>query len=114
MDGIVIELATSLNRHRSLSDQESQWLEQALRRQNRRAWHNRGTRGNNPTRIAWEPKHDVSLKRLLRRGRKPREIARAMGRTEGAILTRIRDLRRAGRLEQAPMARKCIVRDDGE
>jgi hypothetical protein len=33
MDAIVVELATSLNRFRSLTDDESNWLEQALRRE---------------------------------------------------------------------------------
>ena len=100
MDMVVIELATALNRHRSLSDQESRWLEASLRREMRR---------DGTIRPRWEHKDDLMLKRLLKRGKKPRDIARQMkGRTEQAIWDRIKRLRKRGEIgyiaEHCPVA----------
>jgi hypothetical protein len=100
MDMIVIELATSLGRHCALSDRESRWLEASVRRELRRT--------GQACRPRWETRDDQMLKRLLRRGKKPRDIARQMvGRTEQAIWSRIRFLRRRGKIgyicEQSPV-----------
>ena len=97
IDMVLIELATSLGRERVLSDQESRWLEGAVRREDRR-------NGRANLKVRWERKDDIGLKRHLKRGRKPREIARAMGRTEDAVWSRIRQLRRLGQLpRERPM-----------
>lgn len=101
-DMVLIELATSLGRERALSDQESRWLEGAVRREDRR---NGKARAWGPGKILWQTKDDVALKRHLKRGRKAREIARAMGKTEDAIWSRIRHLRRKGQLtRERPIA----------
>lgn len=97
-DTMIVELATSLSRQRALSDTESQWLEGALRREDRR---------NGIKRPFWEVKDDQALKRHLKRGRTVREISRIMDRSDDSIWSRIRFLRRKGKLgyiEQGPVA----------
>jgi hypothetical protein len=90
MDMVLIDLATSLSKCRVLSDRESRWLEAAIRREDRRLGLGRPF---------WETRDDQRLKRLLKRGKRPREIARQMpGRTEQAIWSRIRQLRRQGKV----------------
>lgn len=84
MDSIVIELASCLNRFRSLTDAESRWLEASIRREERR-------KGNK--REFWDRSLDSRLRRYLRRGKKVREIAPLIGKSEGAIWSRIRVLR---------------------
>lgn len=83
-DEIIVALAEKLGKERALDNQESRWLEQALRRHLRSTGVKRGF---------WRPKDDLALKRHLRRNRMVREIARAMGKTEDAIRSRIRVLR---------------------
>lgn len=90
MDTIVIELANSLNRFRSLTEQESRWVEASVRREE---W--RKTGGPTPR---WAAKDDIRLKRMVRNGKQPRAIARAMGRSEQAVWSRIRFLRRKGQI----------------
>lgn len=99
MDMQLIELATSLNRFRSLEPVESRWLEGAIRREMRRGGQNLKER--------WPPKDDLALKRLVRRGKTWREIARILGRSELAVGSRIRSLRRIGKIpprSQSPVA----------
>lgn len=94
----LIELATSLNKYRSLTEREAGWLYGAIRREKRRGGENLKQR--------WLAKDDIALKRLLRHGKRPRDIARAIGRTEDAVWSRMKALRKAGKLScsQSPVA----------
>jgi biotin operon repressor len=53
---------------------------------------------------------------LNRRGRKPRDIAKTLGRTEQAVWSKIRMLRRQNKLglicASHPRAGQCLVADD--
>ncbi len=108
IDMVVIELATSLGRQRALSDLESRWLEGAVRREDRR---NGKGRAWGPGKVLWQPSDDIALKRHLKRGKKAREIARVMGKTEDSIWSRIRQLRRQGQL---PRERPIAVFEEEE
>lgn len=84
MDAIVIELANRLNRFRSLASDELDWLEAAVRREERRKGHKREF---------WDRSLDRRLRRYLGRGKKVREIAPLLGKTELAVWSRIRVLK---------------------
>ena len=105
-DEIIVALAEKLGRERMLTEQESRWLEQALRRTMRAAGLKRGF---------WQAKDDVALKRHLRRGRTAKDIARAMGRSVDAVRSRIRVLRgntgHRRKVPQGPMA--WLEQDEG-
>lgn len=83
-DQMIITLATELSRQRALTDVESRWLEAAIRREDRR---------NGCKRSFWTRAEDRRLKRFLVRGKKVREIAPLMNKTEQAVWSRIRVLR---------------------
>jgi hypothetical protein len=106
VDEIVIELANALNRFRSLTDRESRWLYDAIRRE-------RYVAGNERY---WKPTDIAKLTRMIRRGRKPRDIAKTLGRTEQAVWSKIRMLRRQNKLglicASHPRAGQCLVADD--
>lgn len=107
-DEIIVALAEKLGKERALDNEESRWLEQALRREDRR---------NGRGRLFWKPNEDLRLKRMFRAQverrdgevtRKVRNVAREMGRTEQAVWSRIRFLRRRGKIgyiETSPVRR---------
>lgn len=101
-DEIIVALAERLGKERMLDEQESRWLETSLRRLDRRAGREGWAR-----KVRWTVKDDVALKRHLGRNRRAKDIARAMGKSEDAIWSRIKKLRREGKLPmvQRPMAR---------
>jgi hypothetical protein len=78
MEAAVVELATSLNRYRSLEDREVKWLERALRREMR-------ANGSQAfVRNGW--KKDIPrLRRMVKKGMRPAQIALKLGRTTGAV-----------------------------
>lgn len=81
-DIMIVELANELSRCRALSDQESIWLERALRREDRR--HGRQT-------AAWTKAADNQLRTMLKKGIRPAQIAIRMKpqRTPRAIYRRM-------------------------
>jgi DNA-binding NarL/FixJ family response regulator len=95
---IIIEALTRLGRHRALKDDESNWLERAVRKQ---------TRAEGRKRPYWTTAMDSRLSRMLRRGKKVPEIAEAMDKTQGAIWSRIRLLK--GNIGHRRMQRKGFI-----
>lgn len=93
-DEIIVELAEALGRERALTERESLFLEQALRRLNRQP------------QDEWTAEQDMALVRLADEGGDVREVARALVRTEDAIRSRIRELRKRnmiGYLQRGPV-----------
>lgn len=94
-DEIIVELAEALSRERALSDRESSYLERSLRKLSR------GQRDE------WDGEQDVALVRMMEEGEPVSEIAANILRTEDAVWSRVRYLRRKGmivRRSQGPMA----------
>jgi hypothetical protein len=79
-DEMIVELATELGKHRALSGRESAWLETAMYRLSRD-----GIRQTEE----WGGEQDVELIGMLKEGQRPKHIAPAISRTEGAIWRRI-------------------------
>lgn len=78
-DSMIVELATALNRHESLSDRHSHWLERALRREDRRFG-----RQTKPWKL-----DDPKLRKMLAAGLRPQQIAQKLNRTPRAIYRRM-------------------------
>ena len=98
-DVVIITLATELSRLRVLTDAESEWLEQAIRREDRR---------NGCKREFWSTEQDKRLRRMLERGKKVSQIAPLLNKSEGAVWSRLRVLRgtnghRRRECEEGPM-----------
>lgn len=114
MEGAVVELATALNRYRSLDDRESRWLERALRRELR------ASAGPAYVRNGWR-KDDPKLMRMLSKGMRPPQIAVKLGRTPRAVRNRMIRLgiycehdRARPDLRKRANAIHAEMRDDGE
>jgi hypothetical protein len=93
-DERIVMLAIALNRHRSLTDIESRWLEASLRA------HDRRTKGTTywATKDRWTKAEDAKLIRLTIAGTAAHDVAREIGRTAMAVRTRIRQLRRRDKM----------------
>lgn len=91
-DEVIVELATALGGVRKLTDRESYFLEKSVRLIAAAA----DTRQTEP----WNGEQDFAVISMLGDGAKGKEIAGHLERSEEAIWSRIRYLRRKGLLEQ--------------
>lgn len=103
-DEVIVVLATELSRCRVLSDQESRWLERSLREHDRRA----GGVGYYGTKDRWTRQDDAQVCAMTSDGRTANEIARELKRTPMSVRSRVRFLRRRGK-----MALRVEVRNGG-
>lgn len=85
MHGRVVALAESLNRFRSLSDEETDWLEYSLRLEAQTEGRSRNrTAGKN----FWNDDID-KLTQMLADGQSPAQIATALGRSRPAVFEKM-------------------------
>lgn len=96
-DEIIVELATLLGKERALSDRESGFLEKAVRRIEVA----NGVSYVEP----WTGEQDFAVITMMREGKLTgAEIAKQLGRTDDALWSRVRYLRRKGLLERPNVA----------